>query len=44
MTYAMLRKRFDEASEAACVGKEAFQFRHFRAKASKDKAESSGNI
>jgi integrase len=44
MTYAMLRKRFDNAREAAGVEKDLFQFRDLRAKAGTDKAESSGDI
>lgn len=44
MTTAILRKRFDDAREAAGVPKADFQMRDLRAKADTDKAESSGDI
>jgi integrase len=44
MTTAILRKRFDDAREAAGVPKADFQMRDLRAKAGTDKAESSGDI
>lgn len=44
MTTAILRKRFDDAREAAKVPKAEFQMRDLRAKAGTDKAESSGDI
>lgn len=44
MTTYILRKRFDDAREAAGVKKAEFQMRDLRAKAGTDKAESSGDI
>ncbi|MNI15851.1 site-specific tyrosine recombinase XerC [compost metagenome] len=44
MTTSMLRKRFDDAREAAGVPKADFQMRDLRAKAATDKEESTGNI
>ena len=44
MTKSMLRKRFDNAREAAGIPKADFQMRDLRAKAGTDKAESSGDI
>lgn len=44
MTAGMLRGRFDRARSAAGIPKSAFQLRDLRAKASTDKAESSGDI
>lgn len=42
LTLAMLRKRFDQAREAAGVAKELFQFRDLRAKAATEADEESG--
>ncbi|MBR7197542.1 integrase [Pseudomonas sp. CFBP13508] len=44
MTTSMLRKRFDDAREAAGIPKAEFQMRDLRAKAATDKEESTGNI
>jgi integrase len=44
MTTSMLRKRFDDAREAAGIEKADFQMRDLRAKAATDKEESTGNI
>jgi hypothetical protein len=44
MTTSMLRKRFDDAREAAGIPKADFQMRDLRAKAATDKEESTGNI
>ncbi|POA21613.1 integrase [Pseudomonas sp. FW300-N1A1] len=44
MTKSMLRKRFDDAREAAGIPKNDFQMRDLRAKAATDKEESTGNI
>lgn len=44
MTPSMLRKRFDDAREAAGIPKAEFQMRDLRAKAATDKEESTGNI
>ncbi|WP_223504876.1 tyrosine recombinase XerC [Pseudomonas sp. BF-R-24] len=44
MTTSMLRKRFDDAREAAGIEKSDFQMRDLRAKAATDKEESTGNI
>ncbi|QJC82522.1 tyrosine-type recombinase/integrase [Pseudomonas umsongensis] len=44
MSVAMLQGRFDLAREAAGVEKSEFQMRDLRAKASTDKAKSSGDI
>ncbi|HWH86202.1 MAG TPA: tyrosine-type recombinase/integrase [Pseudomonas sp.] len=44
MTKSMLRKRFDDAREAAGIPKADFQMRDLRAKAATDKEESTGNI
>lgn len=44
MTTSILRKRFDDARQAAGVPKADFQMRDLRAKAGTDKAESSGDI
>lgn len=44
MTKSMLRKRFDDAREAAGISKSEFQMRDLRAKAATDKEESTGSI
>ena len=44
MTTSMLRKRFDDAREAAGIPKAEFQMRDLRAKAATDKEESTGSI
>ncbi|MFJ5253756.1 tyrosine-type recombinase/integrase [Pseudomonas sp. NPDC088414] len=44
MTPSMLRKRFDDAREAAGIPKAEFQMRDLRAKAATDKEESTGSI
>lgn len=44
ITKSMLRKRFDDAREAAGIPKADFQMRDLRAKAATDKEESTGNI
>ncbi|GLR13299.1 integrase [Chitinimonas prasina] len=44
LTYSMLRKRFDDAREAAGVAKQDFQIRDLRAKGATDKADSEEDI
>ncbi|WPN60544.1 tyrosine-type recombinase/integrase [Pseudomonas sp. P9_31] len=44
MTTSTLRKRFDDAREAAGIPKAEFQMRDLRAKAATDEEESTGNI
>lgn len=44
ITTSMLRKRFDDAREAAGIPKADFQMRYLRAKAATHKEESTGNI
>lgn len=42
LTYSMLRNRFDDARDAAGIGKKMFQFRDLRAKAATEADDTSG--